>query len=195
MKTGEMRYYRGSASSAETIDFSLENENGDYITTCVINCNLLIANVRSFPCGDGDDYTLDPGEYLKALLFVQEQRKAITDRYPVKTYKGWQESGLPFFEDYCRPGDEVDEEMVEYFINSVPPVSLSSNCTQAGETYDAAVDESTGRRQCTYTTFHIIGEGRWKFDGYCFRKENVNRSARQTRLEQMIERARKEAEE
>lgn len=189
-----LRYYKGSKDRYETIELDTFSRNGLYITTCVINVQLLTAGVKSYPCGNGDDLTLSPEQRLTVLEFLQERRKEITDRYPVKTYEGWQESGLPTFEDYCKPGEIVDEAVVEHFINSVPPVSMWACCTQAGEAYSSELDEITGRHKDTYTTFHRIPDGLWKFDGYCFFHENENRVTRPGRLEEITQKVRQEVQ-
>lgn len=184
------RYYRGSESSRETIEFDIK-KSGRYVTTCAVNVDLLICGVKLFPCGDGSDTKLTPAQRLYLLEMVQAERKKITDSYPVKTYEGWQESGIPTFEDYCFPGDTVDEAMIEHFVNSVPPVLSLSFCTQGGEPFSSEGDER-GACRPTYITFHDLGGGRWQFDGYCFYKENQNRVVRPSRLEEKIAEARKE---
>lgn len=185
-------YTRGSRSGREAVAWDIQRI-GQYITTCVVDVDLLLSGIRAFPCGNGDDVRLTPEQRLAILETVREERRRILDRYPVKTYKGWEESGLRTFEDYCFPGDEVDDAVVEHFINSVPPVLTLSFCTQAGEPYShEADDEHGGGYRPTYTTFHREAGGRWIFDGYCFYKTNVNRVCRATRLEQCIEQARRE---
>lgn len=186
------KYLRGSRASREAVEFDI-TFRGRYITTCVVDVYLLLCGIKAFPCGDGDDVTLAPWRQLEILEFVQAERKNITDSYPVKTLKGWEESGLSTFEDYCFPGDKVDDDMVQHFVDSVPPVLLLSFCTQAGEPYSYEGDER-GAYRPTYTTFHDLGGGYWQFDGYCFYKENVNRYAHRTRLEERIEEARREVE-
>lgn len=130
-------YYRGSQGSRETVTYDIVR-GSQYITTCVVDVQLLLCGVKAFPCGNGDDVKLTAQQRLEILETVREERKRITDRYPVKTYEGWQESGLPSFEDYCFPGDKVDDDMVQHFVDSVPPVLMLSFCTQAGEPYSSA---------------------------------------------------------
>lgn len=136
----QYKYLRGSQDSREAVEFDI-TRRGQYITTCVVDVDLLLCGIKAFPCGNGDDVKLTPEQQFAILETVQQERKRITDSYPVKTYEGWRESGLPLFEDYCFPGDTVDEAMVEHFVNSVPPVLMLSFCTQAG----GAV-QSRGRR-------------------------------------------------
>lgn len=186
------RYYRGSAESREKVELDEVRSDGMYITTCVVDLDLLMCGVSVHPCGNGDDRKLGPDEQFKVLEFAQAERKKITDSYPVKTYEGWHESGLPTFEDYCKPGGTVDEEMVDYFVNSVPPVTLRSDCTQAGEAYNTEQDPNTGSFRSTYTTFSRLSPSLWRFDGYCFKGQTNNRVEGQSRLERQIEAVRKE---
>lgn len=188
----QYRYLRGSQDSREAVEYDI-TRRGQYITTCVVDVELLICGIKAFPCGNGDDETLTPEQRLAILETVQAERKRITDRYPVKTLAGLRESGLRTFEEYCFPGDKVDDDMVQHFVDSVPPVLLLSFCTQAGEPFSHEEDER-GAYRPTYTTFHDLGGGYWQFDGYCFYKENVNRYAHRTRLEERIEEARREVE-
>ena len=184
-------YYPGSQSVRETVTFDI-TRRGQYITTCVVDVYLLICGIKAFPCGNGDDEKLTAQQRLEILELVREERGKIAARYPVKTYKGWMESGLPTFDEYCAPGDEVDEEMVDYFVNVVPPVLMRSTCTQAGEPYSHERDER-GRYRATYTTFHRT-EGGWQFDGYCFYGENKNQHHGKSSLEERIEKTRREVE-
>lgn len=185
MVSNGLKYFRGSRDSYEAVEADITRRDGTYITTCVINVDLLLCGLTSFPCGNGNDYTLTPEQQLKVLEFIRKEREKLTDGNEVKTLYGWQKSGLPTFEDYCFPGDTVSEDIVEHFINSVPPVLLRSTCTQAGEAYSSEPD-GDGRHRNTYTTFRRAGEEHWVFDGYCFFGENENRVSRPSRLEKRI---------
>lgn len=194
MLAEDMRYYRGTAENKETVEIDEVRSDGMYITTCAVNIDLLMCGISVFPCGNGDDLKLDPEQQIKVLEFIQAERKKITDSYPVKTYEGWHESGLPTFEDYCSPGDEVDEATVDYFMNCVPPVTLRSDCSQAGEAHDTRKDPETGQWRSTYTTFSRLSSSLWRFEGYCFKGQTVNRETEKKRIERRIEELRREAE-
>lgn len=185
-------YYRGSRHSREAVEFEIF-DRGQYVTTCVVNVDLLICGIKAAPCGNGDDYKLNPEERLAILELVKEERRKLTDGVEVKTVEGWQNSGLPTFEDYAQPGDTVSQDIVDHFVNSVPPILMRASCTQAGEAYSFAHDDNDRCRN-TYTTFHRVGEGLWVFDGYCFKGENENREHGPSRLEAAIKEAREEAE-
>lgn len=186
------RYLRGSRDSREAVEYDI-TRRGQYITTCVVDVDLLLCGIKAFPCGNGDDVKLTPEQRLEILETVQAERKKITDSYPVKTLAGWRESGLRTFEEYCFPGDTVDDDMVQHFVNSVPPALMCSACTQIGEAFSFEADERGGHKS-TYATFHRLGGGRWQFDGYCFYGQKINRYLHKSRLERLIEEARREAE-
>jgi len=188
----QYKYLRGSRDSHESIEFDI-TRRGQYITTCVVNVQLLLAGITAFPCGNGDDCKLTSQQQVEVLEFLQAERQKLRDRYPVKTLAGWRESGLPTFDDYCSPGDVVDDELVEEMINCVPPVLMLSFCTQAGEAVSHERDER-GAYRPTYTTFHRFVGGHWQYDGACFYKENINRYTGKSSLERRLDAARKEAE-
>ena len=189
------RYIRGSRDNREAVEFDI-SKRGQYITTCVVDVSLLLCGILSFPCGNGDDVTLTGQHQLDILELVQAEREKITSGIEVKTMESWYGSGLNF-DDYCFPGDTVGEDIVDYFVNVVPPVTLRYDCIQAGEEHSSEPDGS-GKYRATYTTFHRMGDGRCRFDGYCFKGENQNRvdktySRRQ--FEKCLAEARKEVEE
>lgn len=182
-----MKYRPGSRVSADAVLIKEVRKDGSEGTVYEAVSSLLTAGVRTCVSESGEKLVLTAEEMLAVLEYLQKQREIIRDGYPVKTYKGWMESGLPYFEYYCKPGDEVDEDIVNHFVNSVPPVLLRSSCTQAGEAFSSEPDDGTGRRRTTYTTFHREEGGRWIFDGYCFYGENRNRATVTTGLERAIE--------
>lgn len=185
-------YLRGSRDTREAVEFEIRRRN-QYITTCVVDVDLLLCGIKTFPCGNGDDVKLTAWQRLDILELVQAERGKITSGIEVKTIDSWEGSGLNF-DDYCFPGDTVGEDIVDYFVNVVPPVTLRSDCVQAGEEHNIERDDS-GKYRATYTTFHRTGDGRFRFDGYCFKGENQNRTEKtyhQMQFEKMLMDARKE---
>lgn len=166
------KYLRGSFNSFEAIEFHI-TKNGQYVTTCIINVPLLLAGIKVFHCNNGEDISLSSEQQLEILEYLQAERKKITDSFSIKTYESWLQSGLSFYE-YCFPGDEVDETIVDNFVNEVPPVTLGLSCTQIGEAYSMEPDKD-GRYRTTYMTFHSIGNKRWIYDGLCFKDSTENR--------------------
>lgn len=83
----QYKYLRGSQDSREAVEFDI-TRRGHYITTCVVDVDLLISGLKAFPCGNGDDVKLTAQQRLAILELVQVERKRITDSYPVKTYEG-----------------------------------------------------------------------------------------------------------
>lgn len=190
------RYLRGSRDSFEAIEFDL-TKRGQYITTCVINTSLLIAGVKAFPCGNGDDISLAPEQRLEVLEYLQAERKKIAEGEEVKSLDDWHRSGLAW-NDYCKPGELVTEDIVDEFANSVPPTTFRSGYVQAGGAYSMEHDDNDIWRD-TYTTFTYHGKdsaGRslWLHNGYCFKNGTDNRADTKTSLERQIEAVRGEIE-
>ena len=76
--------------------------------------------------------------------------------------------------DACEIGDYFTEDMVNYFMDVLPPACWRSDCAQIGEPSSHRIDEN-GNGRATYPTFKRIAEGIWEYCGDCFRGENVKR--------------------
>jgi len=68
---------------------------------------------------------------------------------PVKTYSQWSESRQDLSK-FLQIGDIVDEEIVEYFLNVLPPKTWNNSVIQIGE----ACDYVEGK--ATYSTLKIL---------------------------------------
>lgn len=177
----QFEYLHGSRDSREAVAFDI-SRHGQYITTCVVDVDLLLCGIKIFPCNNGDNVNLTARQQLDILELVLAERDKITSGIEVKTMESWYGSGLNF-DEYCFPGDMVGEDVVDYFVNAIPPVTLRYNCVQAGEEYSCEPDDS-GKYRATYTTFHRTEDGRLCFDGYCFKGENQNRVEKTYRRQQ-----------
>lgn len=80
----------------------------------------------------------------------------------------WRQAGD--FEKIARPGDEVEEDVVRSFFESVPPVVMKAELIQGGEPYNYALDPDGGYWRDTFTTFKRE-EGHWIYCGHCFRNK------------------------
>ncbi|WP_168121914.1 hypothetical protein [Paenibacillus sp. HB172176] len=80
----------------------------------------------------------------------------------MKTYANWRGD----LDDYLQVGDEVDEEMVDYFLNILPPACWTSNLVQTGEPH-----HHIGGR-ATYSTFRREGS-HWYYAGHCYRGQET----------------------
>lgn len=92
----------------------------------------------------------------------------------MKTLKNWLETEKNF-KDFVQVGEEVDEEMVDYFMNVLPPRSMSAGYLQVGEPYSHIEDKADGRWKATYDTF-IKEDGRWIYKGHCFAGSTENQT-------------------
>lgn len=84
-----------------------------------------------------------------------------------KTYKKWLESDYDTIDKYLQPGDIVDKEMYEHFLNIIPPLVYTDRLLQVGE----ACDFIGGKN--TYTTFELVS-GNWIYRGECHKNCTVN---------------------
>lgn len=190
------KYCRGGRDCFETVELEEVRNDGMYITTCVVNVDLLICGIEVFPCGNGDDFKLNPKQQLQVLEFVQAERRKITEGKTIKSLDGWHKSGFRTWEEYCKPGEIVTEDIVEEFANSVPPKTFCSGYVQAGEAYSTEPD-GDGILRDTYTTFTYhdkdgAGGALWRFEGYCFAGQTNNIVGVKTSLERRIEALRRE---
>ncbi len=76
-------------------------------------------------------------------------------------------------------GDYVNQEVVDYFMELLPPACMSMSCSQIGEPYTHRQDPDTGKLRATYDTFKRVA-GKypnciWQYCGDCFRGETSKR--------------------
>lgn len=78
----------------------------------------------------------------------------------VKTFEAW--TSFSSLNDYLKKGDIVDDEMVNYFTNVMPPAFHTSNIIQMGEPYNHV------NGKATYHTLQKTSKG-WTYVGDCHR--------------------------
>lgn len=86
----------------------------------------------------------------------------------IKTFANWNVN----LDEYLKIGDLVDAEMVDYFINVLPPACMNGECIQMGEPCNHRPD-SNGVWRATYSTLKKTPEG-WRYAGQCFRGRTEN---------------------
>ena len=86
--------------------------------------------------------------------------------YQIKERSDWTDD----FNKNFQPGDYVDQEIVDYFRDVLPPKSMSSNYLQVGEPYSHVLDQE-GRYRATYNTFTKSAPGVWLYRGHCIAGE------------------------
>ena len=86
----------------------------------------------------------------------------------MKTLKDWKSSGL-MLNDFLTPGDEIDNELFDYFYNVLPPVKMHRRYVQIGEPHDHKYNCRTKRTEPTYLT---VCNG--FYCGICFLGETLN---------------------
>lgn len=90
------------------------------------------------------------------------------------TMKMWERAGS--FDKIANPGDTVDEEIVEQFMNCLPPLYYWSTYRQCGEpTKHCKVPGHNDLYAPTYTTFKKI-DGVWVYVGDCFKGKSEHQT-------------------
>jgi len=167
-------YIRGTKDGTESVEFEIRTSSGNYITTCVVHVNRLLNGLKTHPCGDGEDFTLDEKTKKMVLKTLHEGRSGIKYSGLIKTLESWNGSGLNLY-DYLAVGDKVDEALVDEQRDCVPPNRMGRGYLQVGEPFRHKPDDS-GVYRPTYATFiNKNGSDSWVFAGYCFSDEEINR--------------------
>jgi hypothetical protein len=175
MKIERMKYHTGDKDKDERVVADIVHASGA--------SERLVVETDAAVCGgrvrgsDGLIVLLPPDVRLEILQFVKTEREKVLEQYPVKTKEGWSESGVGGLDDYCKPGDEVDEEMADHFLNCLPPAYWTSQIIQCGEPVDSVFDEN-GKMRNTYTTFEKMPDGKWYYRGDCIKGETVKKSSK-----------------
>lgn len=96
----------------------------------------------------------------------------------VKSLEGWCEftdrTGKGSIYDYLSKGDIVSEDIVDNFMDMLPPRAMSYGYLQVGEPYSHVYDIDH-RLRPTYMTFAKC-DGVWRYYGNCFVYETIDRS-------------------
>lgn len=96
----------------------------------------------------------------------------------IKSLDGWTEfadrTGQESIYDFLSKGDIVSEDIVNNFMDIMPPRAMGKNYLQVGEPYNHVFDID-GRMRPTFMTF-CRGENGWRFCGNCFAYETIDRT-------------------
>lgn len=96
----------------------------------------------------------------------------------IKTLDGWTKfadlTGKTSIYDYLNKGDIVSEDLVDNFVNALPPRAMSYGYLQMGEPYSHVYDIDH-RLRGIYLTFAKC-DGRWRYCGNCFAWETVDKT-------------------
>lgn len=96
----------------------------------------------------------------------------------IKTLDGWcafsERTGKESIYDYLRKGDIVSEDLVDNFMNVLPPRAMSYGYLQVGEPYNHIFDIDR-RLRPTFMTFSKC-DGKWRFYGNCFAWETIDKT-------------------
>lgn len=90
-----------------------------------------------------------------------------------KTLNGWEEANTDI-KNYLSVEDTVSEDLVDYFLDILPPAKFDGGYLQVGEAMDY-ISDYNGKLRATYLTFVRI-DGEWKYKGKCFFNQTENKS-------------------
>lgn len=88
----------------------------------------------------------------------------------IKTMDNWQKSNSSDFDDFAKVEDVVDEDIIDFFVNGISPITYRSNLIQCGEPYTHETNPKTGRWEPAFITF-ARELGSWVYKGICFYRE------------------------
>lgn len=91
--------------------------------------------------------------------------------HKVITMDDWTDS----FSKIAKPGDYVEEKIVNQMRDCLPPACMRWNLLQVGEAYSHREDPNTKKWIATYPTFTKVVDGIWKYCGNCFCGEVAER--------------------
>lgn len=178
-----MLYHRGGRAARERICIPVVDRGGAVTTYLDLPVTLLEAGVAYLRLDDGCDVFLSDTQMAIFSNEVERKRAEAAGTGP-KTLGKWFESGLPTAEDYLEPGDEVDEDLIDYFLDVLPPRTNRAGLLQAGGEISTAKDID-GCWLPTYLTFKRQG-GTWRYAGRCFAGSAEPVQKYQSSLERMM---------
>lgn len=86
-------------------------------------------------------------------------------REELKTIEGWHKSECNSWDEYCKPGDMVDQGVADYFLDILPPRTMTRDYFQVGEPHSHAINPKTMKNCGTYATFVVRGKEIWQSRG------------------------------
>lgn len=132
----------------------------------------LFSGAKHFKDQNGVNTKLTAAQIYAAVHAISAERCAIKYNGKPKSYMEWSETGAPL-DQYVDVGDEVDEAIVDNFLEMLPPALYNSHLMQMGEPNEHLPDDD-GKYKATYMTFERIAD-KWYYRGYCFLGETANR--------------------
>ena len=104
-------------------------------------------------------------EYAEDLIKITAPREKVIDG-EVKTLQGWLDSDTNSFDEYVKEEDKVAVDIVNHFIELLPPRSYKSGFFQIGEPHDH-VKEGARYRTFIYLYKDENYKEVWQYKGNC----------------------------
>lgn len=141
--------------------------------TVVVDVSQMLNGGRWYKDQSGNRVELTLTQKYAALQCAVIAQDKLKYNGKQKTFDEWTESGAIDFDSYVGMGDEVDEAIVDNFLELLPPACHTSRLMQMGEPNEHLPDDRGGF-QPTFMTFEKV-DGKWYYRGYCFHCETKNR--------------------
>ena len=138
-------YHKGGRAARERICIPVVDRSGAATTYLDLPVTLLEAGVVYLRLDDGSDIFLSDTQ-MALIANEVERRRAECAGTGLKTLGKWFESGLPTAEDYLEPGDEVDEGLIGYFLDVLPPRTAQACCRWAEKSAPQRTSTDAGSR-------------------------------------------------
>ena len=104
-------------------------------------------------------------EYAEDLIKITAPREKVIDG-EIKTLQGWLDSNVDSFDDYVKENDKVAVDIVNHFIELLPPRSYKPGFFQIGEPHDHV---NEGARYGTFIYLYKDENYKevWQYKGNC----------------------------
>ena len=176
-------YHKGGRTARERVCIPVVDRGGAVTTYLDLPVLFLEASAVYLHLDDGSDIFLSDTQMAIFANEVERQRAEAAGT-GIKTLERWFESGLPTAEDYLEPGDEVDEDLIGYFLDVLPPRTNRAGLLQVGGEISSAKNID-GCWLPTYLTFKRE-DGTWRYAGRCFAGSAEPVQKYQSSLERMM---------
>lgn len=173
----QYNYVKGSENTQEAVTFMTSVAFKPVQAT--VNVDMLLSGSQYYLWYD-DANTVQTGYLSKEmqidiLRLVDKERSKIRQKNSPKSLEDIWECGFRKFDDYVIPGDQVTEDVVDHFMNILPPAYMSYGMLQVGEAVSHEYDEDKKSWRPTFSTF-VKRDKEWFYVGNCFLREDINRT-------------------
>lgn len=163
-------YSPGSKTDKEHVTLFYKGDDG-MRSVSVTSENLFSASYIG-TTQDGNTVQLKPAEIYNATLFILNGRSHYRNDNIPKTLNSWLNCGIHNFFDFIYPGDAVDKELIDHYVNGMDGTVETENYLQAGKAISVMYDDKSSVWPA-YVTFTKKDDG-WYYVGICRQGDSQN---------------------